>query len=130
MAALWDFTNDNPEGRFALEEGAEFRWQLHPVDGSNNSITMTGWTVKMQVRKQPDATGTLWEISTANGFITVDTHSTYGTGTVLTLYYPGSGTAALTDWGIAYYDIKTTDTGGNIGRLLEGRIEFSRQVTV
>lgn len=130
MAAIWDFTNKNPHGRFALEEGADFAWIIHPVDQSNNSINMGGWTAKFQVRRQPDYSTVLLELSTDNGYITIDDHSTYGSNTILTINYPGSGTGSLNDWGVAYYDIKLTDSIGQIGRLMEGQIEFSRQVTV
>lgn len=116
---------------WTLEEGSPFQRTLTWKNDSGNAIDISGWTVRMDVRgsRAPNATLVLdvdnqgWISVTdgPNGEFTIDIPDDWAT------------TASISDpdgvvW---HYDIELDDgtASGSPGRVLQGVIEYSREVT-
>lgn len=106
-----------------IEQGATYTQSLVWKDSSGDPLDLTGFTARMQVRKTKNATTTLLEATTENGYITVGT--TDGT---IEIEIPAEITAAITaKRGV--YDLELISGAGKVTRLIEGGVEFSGEVT-
>lgn len=122
MSAVYDFQN-SARFRAACEQGASFRRQLTLKEDSGELIDLSGYTARMQVRANRDATSILISLTTENARIELG-----GTaGTVLLKLTPTEtdGLAA----GAYVYDLELVSATGDVQRLLEGRFVVSRNVT-
>lgn len=121
MAAIFDFINTTARRR-AIDKGADFdRVLTWKEDGT--AVDLTGYSAKMQIRDSDDSL--VMELSTDNGRITVDSSGT------ITLHVPGSDTALIPETTNEYYryDLLLTSPTGVRTRLIEGRVEVTRDVT-
>ena len=108
---------------FIIEKGADFlpgviTWK----DSDDVAINITGYTARMQVRKDFTSTSIL-ELTTENSRIALG-----GSAGTITLSVLASITAALTA-GTYRYDLELISSGGVVTRLLEGSILVSENVT-
>lgn len=85
-------------------------------------MNLSGYTARMQVRKDIDASAVLIELTTSNGRIAI----TPSTG-VVTLSLDASTTASLTKGGV--YDLEIVSASGNVTRVIEGQVVLKRNVT-
>lgn len=100
-----------------------FTWK---VKATGVSVDLTGYTAKMQLRKNPDAdaaTTTLYATYTNSDYITLG-----GTLGTVSLNVPAATTAAYT-FKRAYFDILLTSAGSEKTYLLEGIITVKPRVT-
>ena len=84
---------------------------------------MTGYTARMQIRREVDASSTLLELSTENGRIVL--YSTLG---AIELKLTPAETASLTRGG--YYDLEIVKTSnGEVSKVLRGEFRLEKEVT-
>ena len=109
-----------------IEQGATFRHQLQVKQGSGASApaaNLAGYTARMQIRPEVDSTTILISLTTENSRITI----TPLTG-LLDLFISATDTAALS-FDVAAYDVEIVSTGGEVTRLVQGKVKLSREVT-
>jgi hypothetical protein len=83
---------------------------------------LTSWTARMHIREELEDTVTIDELVSPTD-ITISTNDAKITITIA---------ASVTedyDFDKAVYDLELVDAGGNVTRLVEGEIEFRREVT-
>jgi hypothetical protein len=107
---------------FTCEQGADWERVVTARDGSGALIDLTGYSARMHVRKDVDASATLVELSTDNGRITLG-----GPSGQITLRLPASVTSTIQRPGV--YDIELTSPNGAITRLLKGEFRLDKEVT-
>lgn len=90
------------------------------VDGT--AVDLTGYTARMQVRQKVTSADTLLSLTSASG-ITLG-----GSAGTITLSVSAVDTAAMT-WREGVYDLELVSGGGEVTRLIEGRITVSPEVT-
>lgn len=83
---------------------------------------LTGWTARMHIRTDVDATETIHTLVSPTD-ISISTNDAK-----ITMNIAADVTAAF-DFDSAVYDLELIDTLGNVTRLLEGEVELSREVT-
>jgi hypothetical protein len=120
MSGRFDFI-DTTRARQACEQGSTFRKLLtykNSCDGS--PIDVSGYTAKMQLRTEADSSTVVFELSSANGRISI-------TGNQITLSIADTDTATIPD-GRYVYDLVLHSTGVST-RLLEGYFDVKTDVT-
>lgn len=108
---------------FEIEQGATLIKPIVWNDGNGAPVNLTGYSARMQVRKNVAAADVLLELSTTNSKIQI----TPMTGTV-TLVFSATTTAAI-DWSRGKYDLEMTSGDGTVTRLIEGEISISKEIT-
>ena len=111
-----------------IYQGATFRRKWSVTRTSDNSpYSMTSWTARMQIRAKKKDDTFLLELTTTetdDGVITLE--NTIDESTI-TIYISPATTAALTSGGV--YDLELVDTGGDVVRIMEGKVTLSLEVT-
>lgn len=108
---------------FEIEQGATLLKPIVWKDSNGTPVNLTGYTAKMQVRRNAADPTVLLELSNTNGRLSI----TPGTGTV-TLIFSAATTAAIT-WTRGKYDLELTSADGTVTRLIEGEITVSKEIT-
>jgi hypothetical protein len=108
---------------FTCEQGATFTRDIEVTNFDDSIRSLAGFTARMQVRKDIEATAVLVELTTENGRIAI----TPNTGTV-SLTLSAADTAALTQSGI--YDLELIGGTGVVERLLQGNWNLNENVTI
>jgi hypothetical protein len=118
---------------FIIEQGATTNLNIQWTDASGSGIDLSGYHARMQIRPsieandvyislssslQPDGTGL--NLSGSNGITPVQSGSV---GIYISAY-----SSSLLNFNEAYYDLEMVN-GGEVTRLLEGRIKLSKNVT-
>ena len=107
---------------FTCEQGSTFTRDIEVTNFDDSIRSLAGFTARMQVRKDLEASTSLIELTTENGRIVV----TPNTGTV-SLTISAADTAALQFSGI--YDLELIGGTGVIERLLQGNFNLDANVT-
>ena len=107
-----------------IEQGVNLRLDFVWVDADGDSITVTGNTIRMAVRKSIGSTDTLLYADTIGGEFSI---SSTKTG-YFSLNVSAARTAEL-NFSNAYYDIEVQNTSGVVYRFLMGRVRLSKEVT-
>lgn len=108
-----------------IQQGGTFNLILLWQDQNGNAFDLTGYSADMQIRASAGASTILHEASTTNGEITL---STNGKGSITIIIT--AATTALFNWLSAVYDLKMTDSLGNIIYLVAGAAVLNAQVTI
>lgn len=108
-----------------FEQGADYLLQLRIHDENGDTIDLTGYTARMQVRQTVDNATALINWSTSGGQITLNGASSPN----LTVAVAAATTAAISWDGLAVYDIEIVSGSGYVYRVAEGKIECSKEVT-
>lgn len=121
---------------FVIEQGATLSFELQYKNGTNQPISLSGYSGRMQIRptvgssvvyltlsSSLNSDGTGLNFSGSNG----QTPITSGSIGV----YIASTTSSLLDFGQAVYDLEiyTNATPPVVTRLIEGNIRLSKEVT-
>lgn len=106
---------------FNVDQGTTWNRQLVWNDADDNPVDLTGFTARMQIRRDVQATGIDLSLTTENGGITIDSPA----GKV-TMYATAAQTALLA--GTYYYDLEMV-SGDDVTRLLQGKFILDREVT-
>lgn len=110
----------------AIEQGATWRHGLQVRQGVGAQapgMNLTGYTARMQLRNELPAPAVLLELTNTNGRIVI----TPLTGELM-LVLTATETAALSFDG-AVYDLEIVSSGGEVTRLLQGKVSLSLEVT-
>lgn len=107
---------------FTCDQGATFNRviTLFEPDGET-PYDLTGYTARMQVRRETEEGDVLISLTTANGRIALG-----GAAGTITLNISATDTAALTDDGV--YDLEIV-SGANVHRVLKGLFRLDYEVT-
>lgn len=108
---------------FEIEQGATFQRVISWKDSSGNPINLTGYSARMQCRKNRSAPTPIFTATTQNGKLSIS-----GSQGIITLSIPASETD-LFDFSSAVYDLEIESSGGIVTRLLEGAVTLSKSVT-
>ncbi len=108
-----------------IEQGATFEKVITWKDSSGNAISLTGYTVDMNIRETYDSTTVIAEYG-GTPLINIVLGGTAGT---ISITISDTVTADFT-FESAVYDLKLTETSsGKVTRLLEGEVFLSKRVT-
>ena len=127
-AKKFDFVKSSCGGS-PCEQGASFYYELvwekedPPGSGTFIPVDLTGYTAKMQVRKE-SGTALIVELSTANSRIIID--PLLGK---ITLSISATDTNNLAA-GMYKYDLELTSSTGFVIRFIQGQFEVIGQITV
>jgi hypothetical protein len=89
----------------------------------NTPVTLTGFTARMQIREKIDSTTVIQELTTENGYISVN-----NTTKTITLTLPASITSAYT-FSTAVYSLELVSSGGQVTPFCNGNITLVKEVT-
>lgn len=124
-AAKWPLT---------IEQGATFQLALQLSTGGlvadgGTPINLTGYEVRMHVRKRTTSVDTLLDLS-SDVLSDPDQHITITNAVQgqIEIVIPAAETAAI-DWTAGVYDLEIESTGGFVRRLLQGAVKVSKEVT-
>ncbi len=112
--------------KLLIKQGATFRKRLTWKTGSPAAaVNLTGYTARMQIRKDIADALPVAELTTENGGITLG-----GAAGTIDFYLSDTVTAAYT-WedGVLDLELVAPGTGGDVIRLVEGTAAVSREVT-
>lgn len=109
--------------KLSVEQGATYKKKLIWKDSSGALVNLTGFTARMQIRKEIADATILLELTTENGGITLG-----GANGEIDLLISDTDTTAIT-WGSGVYDLEMIDTGSEVTRLVEGKVTVSFEVT-
>lgn len=105
-----------------VEQGAtyvrSFVWK-----SDNTAVDLTGYTARMQIRRNPTSDEVLFSATTENSLLTL----TPLDGKV-DLVIPAS-TTELFDWRNARYDLELEADTGFVYRLVQGTVTVSKEIT-
>lgn len=117
-----------------IEQGATFQLALQLSTGGlvadgGTPIDLTGYEVRMHVRKRTTSTETLLDLSTdvvddPGQHITV----TSAVDGQIQIVIPATETAAIA-WTAGVYDLEIESGAGFVRRLLQGSVKVSKEVT-
>ena len=107
---------------FTCEQGATFTRDVEVTNFDDSIRILAGYTARMQVRKDIEASAALIELTTENGRIAINAD----TGTV-SLTISAADTAALQFSGI--YDLELIGSTAIVERLLQGNFNLDANVT-
>ena len=107
---------------FTMDQGSVWDLEITYQDPNGVPINLTGFTAKMQLRKEYNSTVADLTLTTGGGGIVI----TGATG-VVDISATAAQTAAL-DPTYYVYDLELT-SGTNISRLIQGQITVAEQVT-
>lgn len=105
-----------------LQQGATFRQILTWKDGSRRPVNLAGCTAKLQIR-EAFGSPALLTLTETNGLTLGDVKGT------VAIFISDEQTAAM-NFTRGVYDLLITFTNGDTRRLIEGRVTFSKAVTI
>ena len=104
-------------------QGATFSRAITWTDSARNPYNLTGYSSRMQVRANVNASSTIVELTTGNGRIALGANA----GTV-TLTIAATDTTNLTP-GLYVYDLELVSSANVVTRLIEGNFNVKAEVT-
>ena len=107
-----------------VEQGATFERTITVAD-DGVARDISGYTIRMQVRKRRSDTDTFLDIDTTSGEIAI----TDAANGIFTITLSATTTAALAEVSGYRYDLELEDGSGVVTRLLEGSFRVSAEVT-
>jgi phage gp45-like len=105
------------------DQGSTFQRIIEIKDADGVVFPLTGYTARMQIRRDIDATATLMELTNANGRITIN-----GALGAITMTLTPELTVSLTKSGVYDLEIVKTSTG-EVHKVLRGEFRLEKEVT-
>lgn len=105
-----------------IEQGSTFSRTITYKDSAGSAIDLSGYTARMQLRKNIEDTSNILELTTSNGRISLG-----GVAGTVTLTIAASDTAALSAIE-GVYDLELV-SGDTVEKLLKGTFTVQREVT-
>ena len=105
-----------------IEQGATLAQVFTWKDSAGVVINLTGYTARCHVRRRLEDTDKIMDLTTENGGITLG-----GVLGTITLNASATVTAQLSGNGV--YDLEMISSGGQVTRLLQGKVSFNANVT-
>lgn len=110
--------------RLTIYQGSTFRWHAVLKNGKPPVATdLTGYTARMQIRSEVEATNVLVSLTTENGGIALG-----GVDGTIDLLIDAATTATYT-WESGVYDIEFIYPSGEVQRKIQGTVTVSPEVT-
>ncbi len=112
-------------GRYNIicDQGSTFQRVIEIKDTDGTVYPLTGYTARMQIRREIDASATILELSTTNGRIVI-----YAGLGAIELKLTASETSAMARGG--YYDLELVKTAtGEVQKVLRGEFRLEKEVT-
>ncbi len=112
-------------GRYNMvcDQGSSFERIIEIKDTDGQVFSLVGYTGRMQIRRDVDATSTLMELTTANGRLSIS-----GSLGAITIALTPALTATLTRSGV--YDLEIVETAtGDVHKVLRGEFRVEKEVT-
>ena len=108
---------------FVCDQGSTFERTVDIKNPDGEIFSLTGYTARMQVRREVDSATPLIELTTANGRLTIN-----GALGRISIALTPNETAALTRGG--YYDLEIVQTStGKVHKVLRGEFRLEKEVT-
>ena len=107
---------------FSMEQGSTFSRSITYKDSNGSPIDLSGYTARMQLRRNVEDSSPIIELTTANGRITLG-----GTAGTVTLTIAASDTASLSPVE-GVYDLELV-SGDTVEKLIAGTFTIQREVT-
>ena len=101
-----------------IDQGTDFSSNIDVTDADGDTVNLTGYTVKGQIRKS-------YQSSTAVDFTCTVSNAAAGIITIALTAAQSNGMKA----GRFVYDVEMTSSGGAKTRVLEGQVEITPGVT-
>ena len=101
-----------------IDQGTDFSSNIDVTDADGDTVNLTGYTVKGQIRKS-------YQSSTAVDFTCTVSNAAAGIITIALTAAQSNGMKS----GRFVYDIEMTSSGGAKTRVLEGQVEITPGVT-
>lgn len=111
---------------FTIYQGSSLRlaWEI-VQKGTASPVDLTGYKARMQMRERLKDEGTVLDLTTENGGISI---AVSPEKTLLTIYASPATTAGISvKKGV--YDLELVDASGEVFRLMEGGVTVSPEVT-
>jgi hypothetical protein len=105
------------------DQGSTFTRTIEIKDGDGVVFPLTGYTARMQVRRDIDASTTLIELTSANGRITIN-----GVLGAITMTLTPDLTASLTRGGVYDLEIIKTSTS-EVYKVIRGEFRLEKEVS-
>lgn len=109
-----------------IPQGSTWNRSWTVTDANNNPLTITGWSVRSQIRSSATSPVVLFEWNTTAG-AGIGTASVSGSTVTITL--TGTTDSALWTFMTGVYDVVLTDPSGHPTRIVEGSIRITPSVT-
>jgi hypothetical protein len=122
MSGFFSFI-DNDLYRAACECGSTFSRKLILKNDDATLRSLVGYSASMQVRPSVESSTVVFDLSTGNGKISINS-----TDASITLTISAAETASAIP-GMYVYDLKIIDASTKAERLLEGQFEVTAAVT-
>lgn len=110
-------------GDLEIKQGATWVMEFYYVDSTGTAINLTGYTARLQIRSDYEATSTLASLTSPSGGLVIT-----GASGLVTATISAADTAALPA-GQFVYDLEIISSGGVVTRMAEGPGVISREVT-
>lgn len=112
-------------GRYNIvcDQGSSFERIIEIKDSDGVVFSLTGYTARMQVRRDVDASSFLIELTNANGRLVIN-----GALGAITMTLTPQLTAALTKDGVYDLEIVKTSTG-EVHKILRGEFRLEREIS-
>ena len=107
---------------FTVDQGATFNRHIAVTNPDNSVFDLTGYSARMQIRRDIASTVVMLELTTDNGFLTVN-----GSSGTIDVYMTPAETSLLDRDGV--YDLEIYDTDGVVYRLIRGVVRVNLEVT-
>jgi hypothetical protein len=112
-------------GRYNMvcDQGSTFQRVLEIKDANGVAFSLVGYTARMQIRRDVDATSSVMELTSANGRISIS--ATLG---AITITLTPDLTATLSRSGVYDLEIVKTSTGA-VYKVVRGEFRVEKEVT-
>ena len=112
-------------GRYNMvcDQGSTFQRTIEIKDMAGITYSLTGFTARMQIRREVDTTAVMLELTTANGRLTV-----FPASGAIQINLTPALTASLTRSGVYDLEIVKTSTS-EVYKVLRGEFRLEKEVT-
>lgn len=117
------------QDNLVIPQGSQWNRSWPVIDANGNPITLTGWTLRAQVRPYASSTLVLFEWNTSIATPTVAFGTATVTGSTAQVNLAGTGDSAGWTFTSGVFDVYLTDPSGHPTRIVEGSITVTLQIT-
>ena len=112
-----------------IEQGATFRMRVRLYDSSNQTLNLTGYTARSQIRQTIVSTAIIHEMTTENGGIAITGASGYLDVTISDTITKAFKFTSPAVWDMELISPASTTPPNIVTRLLKGEVYLDLEVT-
>lgn len=105
-----------------IDQGTDWSLVLTLTNSDGTLVNLSGYTARMQIRRDYDSATVVMDLTTQNGRIVLG-----GAAGTITMSLTAALTSTITRNGV--YDIELVSAGGQVSRPLRGDVILRREVT-